>query len=158
MGNLATSVQGMRRILGVVVGLLVAAALVIGGYAVGVASGRPRVADFTQLDQALALALGVSPTEVRADPQYHQFERDGCVSGTCRQVSISPVPSLGTVMQSRLYGAGWVLLNHDQPECVSDNPRVTGFVCSYARGDVTVSVQVESPEVPDSVSVWASTG
>lgn len=148
----------MRRIGVVTAGLVIAMVIGTGGYLLGAASERPSAAAFTDLDQALAVALGATSAEVRDDPRYEQLEVAGCVSGTCRQVRISPVPGPGTAMQSRLYDAGWVLLSHDEPECVSDNPWVSGFVCSYTKDDVTVSVQAESPETPDSLQVWASTG
>ncbi len=61
-------------------------------------------------------------------------------------------------MQARLHEAGWVLLNHDQPKCVSDSPEVRGRVCSYGQGDVTVSVQAESVDTSDELYLRASTG
>lgn len=137
---------------------MAAAALAVGGFYLGAASQRTGVASVSDLEEGLAVALDVSSADVRNDPGYSTVEVDGCRAGTCRQVVVGPVPGPGVVMQERLYDAGWVLHSHDQPECVSDRPQVTGFVCSYEKDEVTVSIQVESPETPDELRVWASTG
>lgn len=146
----------MRRFLIVVVGFVVAVGMAFGGFLVGAGSERPATASFSELEAGLAVALDLSAAEVRDHEGYWKFELDGCQSGTCRQVSLGPVPAPGTAMQIRLYDAGWLLHGHDEPECVSDSPQVQGWVCSYQRGDVTVSIQVESPETPDRLHIWAS--
>ena len=127
----------------------------IGGYLLGAASGEPSTASQDELEQGLAVAMGLSLDELRDHPGFHAATN--CELISC-QLVVAPVPGPGTVMQGRLYDDGWVLHSHDEPECVSDNPYIRGFVCSYQKGAVTVSIQVESVTTPDELAIWASTG
>jgi hypothetical protein len=149
----------MRRTITVVGFVVTAGACGVLGVALGVRA-EPGAASFDDLDRGLAVALGVSVDDVRRQHGYHQLEKAGCQSGTCRQTSVDSVPGPGTAIQDRLYDGGWTLVPSDEPECVSDSPDAFGYVCSYERGNVTVSVQVESPgpEAAWEHAVWASTG
>lgn len=148
----------MRKIFLAILALLGAAVFATGGYLVRAAQDDQAVASVSELEQGLAVALDLSPAEVHNHAGYAVERTTGCASGTCLHVRLGPVPGPGTDMQRRLYDAGWLLQSQYQPECVSDSPAVTGFVCSYQRGAVIVSVQVESPDTPNQLAIWASTG
>lgn len=153
----ALSYRGaVRRVVLAALGLALIAVVGIGGYLLGAASERPSVASREELEQGLAVTLGITTSEVRELPGFH--EATDCAPVSC-QLMVSPVPTqLSGSMQHRLNEAGWVLHSHDQPECVSDSPQIRGFVCSYQKGSVTISVQAESTTTPDELAIWASTG
>lgn len=149
----------MRKVFVALSAVVLAAGLGVGGFLLGARSERPGAASYQALQQGLAVALGMPVEEVQRglDPFYRtRCPSDG--AAVCQQIMYGPVAPPGTDMQQRLYDAGWVLHNHDEPECVSDGPDVRGWVCSYERDDVVISIQVESPTSPDELYLWASTG
>jgi hypothetical protein len=137
------------------------------GFAAGFARGHSQVEldntagvaqpTFAQLDAGISVATGMAIDQVHALPGYGRTRLPDCGGKpSCLRVYVEVPGTDGRPLQQRLAQAGWTLVPDQEPECVSDNPYVFGWTCSYERGQVIVSVQVEQPVKSSVLSVWAT--